>query len=368
MNGFLRRLTLGAVLAAILGAQLATQAEAPLRVAIAGLTHTHVHWLLGRPDRGDVKLVGVAESNRELADRYFKQHRLDAGLLHPDLQSMIEAVRPDAVCAFGTIREHLEVVRVCAPRGIHVMVEKPLAVSLAHAEEMAALARQHDILLLTNYETSWYPSTQEALRRVTAANGIGELLKLVVNSGHPGPEEIGVNREFLEWLTDPVDNGAGALTDFGCYGANLATAFMGGTAPESVWAVTRQLKPERYPKVDDDATIVLAYPRAQVIIQASWNWPVSRKDMELYGADGQIIAPNAGTLHVWNRDVREPERLTPSRPAPPHDDPFAYLAAAVHGKVDASQGLSSLENNLVVMRILDAAMKSARTGDKVVLD
>jgi predicted dehydrogenase len=67
--------------------------------------------------------------------------------------------------------------------------------------------------------------------------------------------------EFLQWLTDPVLNGGGALTDFGCYGADLATWFMNGETPLTVTAVTQQIKPDLYPKVDDEATIILAYKK-----------------------------------------------------------------------------------------------------------
>jgi hypothetical protein len=119
-----------------------------------------------------------------------------------------------------------------------------------------------------------------------------------VHDGHRGPKEIGVEPEFLSWLTDPVRNGGGALTDFGCYGANLMTFLMEGEVPLAVTAVTRQVKPAIYPRVDDEATIVLTYPRAQAILQASWNWPVNRKDMEVYGERGYALAPDRGTVRL----------------------------------------------------------------------
>jgi predicted dehydrogenase len=351
---------------AVLGSSVSTSAE-PLRVAVAGLTHDHVRGLLGKGDHGEIELVGIAERNTGLANRYIEQFHLKSDLLYPDLASLVDAVHPEAVCAFGSIREHLDVVRFCAPRGIHVMVEKPLAMSVEHALEMAELARKHNILLLTNYETTWYASTQESMRRVRDENEIGRINKVVVHDGHRGPKEIGVSKEFLEWLTDPAENGAGALIDFGCYGANLATSLMNGEAPVSVWATTQQLKPDVYPKVDDNATLVLSYKRGQAIIQASWNWPVSRKDMEIYGSKGQMFAPDGNTLLVWDRDVKTPETLRLPKNKRPFDDPFSYLAAAVRGEVDASKGLSSLENNLVVVQILDAAMKSAKSGQPVSL-
>ena len=121
---------------------------------------------------------------------------------------------------------------------------------------------------------------------------------MIVHDGHQGPKEIGVSKEFLRWLTDPAKNGAGALTDFGCYGANLMTWLMNGKAPIAVSAITHQIKPAIYPKVDDDATILLEYADATGIIEASWNWPFSIKDMEVFGKTGYIQAVNEQKLRL----------------------------------------------------------------------
>ncbi|MEM1405329.1 MAG: Gfo/Idh/MocA family oxidoreductase [Bacteroidota bacterium] len=339
---------------------LAQNQQKPLRVGVAGLTHTHVHWLLGRPDRGDVEIVGIAEPNEDLAERYVKQHGLDPKLVYSSLDEMLTQSKPEAVTAFGTIFEHLEVVRKCAPLGVHVMVEKPLAVSLAHAQEMEKLAKQHDIQLLTNYETTWYPTNHKIFKMVRQGE-LGSVLKIVVHDGHRGPKEIGVNDEFLVWLTDPVQNGGGAITDFGCYGANLSTWIMGDQLPTSVSAITQQIKPDIYPNVDDEATIIITYPKSQTIIQASWNWPISRKDMELYGKTGMAIAKNRNDLVVQLNENAEIKNDKLEEIKAPYDDPFAYLAGVIRGTIDPPvNDLSSLENNMIVMQILDAAVKSAK--------
>ncbi|MEM9352663.1 MAG: Gfo/Idh/MocA family oxidoreductase [Planctomycetota bacterium] len=336
-----------------------------VRVGVAGLTHTHVHWILGRPDRGDIQLVGIAEPNRDLAERYCEQHGLPTQLIYPTLEAMLDEAEPEAVTAFGTIREHLQVVEACAPRGVHVMVEKPLAVSGEHARLMALLAREHGVHLLTNYETSWYPSLHELKRRVDAGE-IGDLRKVVAHAGHPGPIEIGCNPEFTDWLCDPVENGGGALTDFGCYGVNLMTWLCGGERPRSVTAVTQQIKPEMYPLVEDEATIVLTYPGCQAIVQASWNWPIHRKDLAAYGTKGLLDARDSATL-LSGSDSLELRPLNTPELQPSRDDPFAMLAAVVRGRVDPAGSLSSLENNLIVVEVLDAAKRSAETGQRTEL-
>lgn len=337
-----------------------------MRVAVVGLTHTHVHWILGRPDRGDIEIVGIAEPDTALAYRYLAQHGLSRDLYYADTSDMLEAVRPEAVTVFTSIYEHLAVVREVAPRGIHIMVEKPLAVSGEHAREMAQLAETYGVHLLTNYETTWYPSVHETARRIEGGQ-IGAIRKMVIRDGHRGPREIGVNEEFLVWLTDPVLNGGGALTDFGCYGANLATWLMKGARPTSVFAVTQQLKPDVYPDVDDEATIVLTYPGAQAIIQASWNWPISRKDMEVYGERGYLHADDGQRMRSRVSDDTPEIAFNADPASTPFDDPFAYLAAVVRGRHEPGNDLSSLPINLTVMDILDAARTSARTGQRVEL-
>jgi predicted dehydrogenase len=342
--------------------------HAPVRMAIAGLSHDHVTWLLRNWRRNDLDIAGFWEPDQALAQRYAEQFSIPSELLYPDLDAMLDAVRPEAVCAFGPIYDHLRVVEACAPRTIHVMVEKPLAVSMAHAEAMAALARTHGIHLITNYETTWYASTYAAYRMAIDEQALGSIRKVVVHDGHIGPVEIGCTTEFVAWLTDPLLNGGGAVVDFGCYGANLITWLMGGAEPLTVTAVLQTLKPETYPRVDDDATMILTYPHMQGIIQGSWNWPVGRKDMEIYGSRGYLVAVDDQTMRVRMSTERSEQTLS-LPPAPARvSDPFTYFAAVVRGLETVAPGnLWSLENALSVVKILDAARASAREGKTVVL-
>jgi len=349
---------------------IAISQKEPLRLGIAGVTHTHVHWLLGRKDTIGIKIVGIAEPNRDLAERYAKQYGISFEIIFPSLDEMIKATKPEAVAAFGSIYEHLKVVETAAPKGIHVMVEKPLAVSMDHARKMEALAKKHKIQLFTNYETTWYPTVHET-KTMLQKGEVGEIRKMIVRDGHKGPKNIGVNAEFLAWLTDPVQNGGGALIDFGCYGANIATWMLDGKKPLSVTAITQQFQPQNNPKVDDEATIVLTYDTTNVIIQASWNWPWGRKDMEVYGTDGAIYADNRTQLSVRTATAKnefsEKTYTLPER-SPLFNDPFEQFAAIIRKEISLPNfDLSSLENNMLVVEILDAARESAKSGKTILL-
>jgi len=337
------------------------------RLAVAGLDHDHVFWILHNLERDDVEFVGFYDERSVLSARYTQRFGLDPASVYGDLDVMLDEVKPDGVVAFSSIFAHLECVRKAAPRGIHVMVEKPLAVNMEHATEMQSLAQHHNIHLLINYETHWYVSNQEAYRLVQDGY-IGNLRKMVVHDGHRGPVEVGCTPEFLAWLTDPVLNGGGAIVDFGCYGANLATWLSGNQRPTSVFAITQTFKPDVYPNVDDDAVIVLTYPQMNVVIQGSWNWAVSRKDMELYGEKGKIIATDSTTLHhqLTSHEFETLDKLAP-RPYP-HHDPFSYFGAVIRGEIMSDKSdRYGLVNNMLVVEILDAARKSAQTGQRITL-
>lgn len=355
---------LGAVLWFTAFSMHADTNKPPVRIAIIGLVHSHVHGFLPRvlADR-DVQLVGIVERNPKLVAANAARYRLNLDLFFNTLEDLLAKTNAQAVATFTSTFDHKQVVETCALRGIHVMVEKPLAVNVEHANAIAVAAKKGNINVLVNYETTWYAGNHAAYRMVVEQNAIGELRKVVVHDGHSGPKEIGCPPEFLEWLTDPVLNGGGALPDFGCYGADLMTWLMKGERPTSVFCVTQQIKPDVYPKVEDEATIVLTYPKAQGIIQASWNWPFNRKDMEIYGTTGQVLIPQRDLLRVRKGSAAEAD-IIPTSLTGAQADPLAYLAAVVRGEIKPS-GLSSLEVNMTVMEILDAARKSAATGKRI---
>ncbi len=349
-------------LTALLGR--AEEAKQPVRFAIVGLTHDHARGFVpGASGRPDIQLVGIVEPDQELSARYAKNYKLSTNLFHTSLEALLAKTNVQAVGAFTSTFEHRRVVEECAARGITVMMEKPLAVNMEHARAIEAAAKKGGIHVLVNYETTWYPGNLEAYAIIHDQHAIGEIRKMVVHDGHRGPKEIGCSADFLKWLTDPVQNGGGALTDFGCYGANLMTWLMKGERPTSVFAVTQQIKPDVYPNVDDEATILLTYPKAQGVIQASWNWPYDRKDMEIYGQRGQVFVPRRDVIKLRSGNTPEREK-TPALLKGPQADPLSYLAAVVRGEIKPS-GLSSLENNMIVTEILDAARESARTGKRV---
>jgi len=346
--------------------------NSPLKIGVVGLTHSHVGWVFDSNKKGNIEIIGIVEPNLDLAKRYSKAFNFSLDLVYSSMDEMFEHINPEAVTSFGTTYEHLEVVRKAAPKGIHIMVEKPMAVSMGHAIKMQELANKHDIHLITNYETTWYPTTHKAFDLIKNKNAIGDLRKIMLHHGHKGPKKIGINNEFLEWLTDPRLNGGGADFDFGCYGANILTWIMDGEKPNSVTAITKQLQAENNPEVNDESIILLEYDSLVAVIQASWNWPIARKDMEIYGLKGVIYADNRNDLRVRiskGYDEFSESRIKLEEMPAPYNDPFLLLTALVRDEINLKNyDLNSLENNVVVVEILEAARTSAKEKKTVFLD
>ncbi len=337
----------------------------PLRIAVIGLDHGHVEGVLwNASSRDDLAIVGIYDPNYALFVKYREKYDLDPDLFFADLDQMLDKTQPEAASVMTPISRHLDAVEACAPRGIHTLLEKPLAYDLDEAREMADLAEEHGVHVLTNFETSWYASVREAKRMIESGEA-GTPTRYIFSHGHKGPIEIGCSDEFVRWLSDPEFNGAGALVDFGCYGANIMTWLMHNQRPTSVHAITQQLKPDLYPECDDDATIVLTYPNATAVIQASWAWTHDNKEMDVHATKVSIHAQKWDAMQMRLPDRPRVEIEPDAMPAHLQDE-WTYLRALVRDEC-AIDPLSSIENNLIVAEILEAAIESARTGQTIEL-
>jgi predicted dehydrogenase len=356
------------VTAAALSAPPPLAAQARTRLAIVGLDHDHVWGILkliaGEPDG---ELVAIADTHPELIQKA-KERVPKSVKFFSNYVAMLDEAKPDAVIVTTANNRHLEILRACAQRKIHFDTEKPMAASGADAREMERIAREAGIKLMVNYGSAWPEPTQEALRRIEAGE-IGNIQKIIVQFGHEGPKEIGTSKYFSDWLYDPVKNGAGALMDFGCYGADWAMVLKG--RPQRVYATSLKLKTEQHNAVEDDATVLLEYSDTTAILMPSWDWPYGKGQAEIFGTkgsflvrgDGLLFQPAKGDTSVQNPDGKPVE----SQPAAPEKrNGVAYFLYCIRNDKPI-EGPVSAAVNVGVNEIIDAAKESIRTGRAVAL-
>jgi predicted dehydrogenase len=339
------------------------------RVGIIGLVHDHARLMLPPLTANrSVQFAGIVEPDAQLCAVYAEQFKLAQKYFFPTLDALRATTPIDAVATFTSIPDHRSVVERCATLGIDVMMEKPLALNAPDARTMAMAAQRGDIEVLVNYDTTWYPSVKRAMQFVLEAPHGGSLRKVVVRTGHSGPGP-GTSQGFLESLTDPAQGG-GVLLDFGCYGIALVTCLMRGVRPMSVFALGQTFQPQRFPRVEDEATIVLRYPQSVAIVEASWNWPHGQKSMDIYTVGGELHQKDPVTLTYRAADRLQPASaevaIDTDKPADPYAEALMYLAQVVR-REQVPSGASSLRTNLVVTEILDAARQSIGSGRSIVL-
>ena len=341
---------------------------AKTRLAVVGLDHDHVWGLLkDMAKEPQAELVAIADPHPDLVEKAKAQ--VPAGVkFYADYVKMLDEAKPQAVVVTTENDRHLEILKECAKRNIHLSTEKPMAATAAQAREMERLARQAHIKLMVNYWNAWVAPSHEIFHRVKAGD-IGPVQKIIVQYGHQGPREIGVSKYFAEWLYDPVKNGGGALIDFGCYGAEWALWLRG--RPTRVFAVAQKLKTDQRNAVDDDAVILLEYPDATAIIQGSWDWPYSKGQVEVFGPKGSLMATNQRLLYRSARSpatmqnlAGDPVELPPAQPET--SNPIAYFLYCIRNDKPVEDPVSP-SLNVGVVEILDAAKESIRTGRAVEL-
>jgi len=330
-------------------------------IAVVGLVHSHV-WghlkevLPGQP----VRLVGVAETEPELVAEAEKRG-VPANLVFADWKKMIDQQKPEIVWAFVENNRHREIVEYCAPRKIHVLFEKPLASNYKEALAIRDLARKYGIYVMTNYQMAWWPANYTA-KELADSGAIGKVWRLHGIVGHGGPGgPTGLNKYFFNWLTDPVKNGGGALVDFGCYNALWSLWYLG--RPETVYAQSNQLRPNEFPKVEDNADIILNYKQGVAILEGSWDLPYGFQDLEVFGLGGGIHMSD-GEVTLRKSGQREAQTMPVTALPPEASTPVAAMIHSIESKTEP-QGLTSLDMNIQVVEILDAAKESLKTGRAV---
>ncbi|MBL8212518.1 MAG: Gfo/Idh/MocA family oxidoreductase [Bryobacterales bacterium] len=332
-------------------------------IAVIGLRHSHVWGHIGKMIAGKpARLVGVAETIPDVIAEAKKRGVPDE-LFYADYNKMLDEKKPAMVWAFVENNRHVEILKACAPRKVHVIFEKPLAATHKEAQMIRDLAQKHGVYVLTNYQMAWWPANFAA-KRVTDSGEIGQVWRLRGIVGHGGPgNSSGLNKTFFDWLTDPVKNGAGALMDFGCYNALWSLMYLG--KPEKVYAHVNQLRPSEFPKVEDNSTMILSYKNGVGLFEGSWDLPQSFQDLEVFGLKGSVYMKNGQVSVKKGRNVPPTELQLETLPAE-RAEPIAYMLECIRTK-RAPEGMTAVDINVDVVEIIDAAKLSLKDGKAVKL-
>jgi predicted dehydrogenase len=347
-------------------------ADATLRLAFVGADHLHFRGLLRAAlECPAAEVVGMAIGDDELRAYWAGEH---PGVpAFADAGSLYASVAPTAIITCADNAGAAEVVAEAAERGVHVMKEKPMAASLALADVMATTAARHGTRLMVNWPTAWSPALHEAKRLIDAGR-IGRVWQVHHRAGHGGPPAnyaaLGPTaRVGWGWLIDRERNGGGAFIDFCSYGAVLSRWLMG--QPSRVMAMGGRYAKDFF-TVDDNAILLLGYPRGHAVCEGSWTQPAvaARIPTMIYGDAGSIAITSPTELTVavphpsGERGAVETETIqAPALPDHQQSGPAYFTHCLLHGR--PFEGIVSADASRDAQEILEAGLESMALGQEV---
>lgn len=325
-----------------------------MRVGVAGLIHGHV-WGLIKSWEGVPEATLASVSDRTgLLDKI-------RGKFMDSYASWEEQIEKSALDILTVTSDNLESEKIAIAaleRGIHVLMEKPMATTYAGAQRILEAQAKGKAKLMINWPFWWQASLQDWKKSIDSG-AIGRPFYMKYRNGHSGPKEIGCEKEFVEWLYDEDRNGGGSISDFGSYGAALSEWIFGD--PTDVFAIARNLTKE-YPICDDHSVIVLKYEKAEVTLEGTW---------ATNGFDrsaNPVIHGTSGTLGIFGNEVELSRSFShfekKSAPALPETNPAQYFMNCIKNNSEP-EGMLNPKLAAKACRIIDAARQSAKLGQVV---
>ena len=330
-----------------------------LRVGLLGLVHDHLFLMNEINNFFKTEIVEVtcaADLNEFLLSRV---KNLGVQKIYKDYREMLDKEKLDAVAIYAENNRHAELTEAAAEKGLHVLVEKPMAPSLKMARKMVDAAEKNKVRLMINFPTLWRPTLRHA-SELAIAGKIGRIFEFRHRSAHRGPKEMGCTPYFYDWLYDKEKNGAGAFMDFCCYGAMHSRWILG--LPEKVTSIGGNYVKDYISPLEDNAILLMGYERAVGISEASWSQMHGPGDplypMIIRGIKGTLIANfrNIVKMYVeageWE-DIQVPSFSEGNLSAPDH-----FINSIIQNKPFIEP--ASPSNNLETQAILEAGLLSLR--------
>lgn len=344
------------------------------RWRIAGINFDHFHMgdlLRMAFDHPDAEIVGVCDLQPERMQDVVQQFGLSHDQIFQDDSRCLEQTRPDLVILCPATAEHAAWTERVAAYGVHILMEKPFASSLAEADRMIRAVAAAGKQLAINWPLRWYPCHVTA-QRLLREGAIGEVLEVHYYDGNRGPLWHGADKLEREPTVEEKDrswfyrrqSGGGSLQDYLGYGTTLGTWFLDLQKPLEVTAMVDE---QPGLEVDEQSVTIVRYATGLSTFQTRWGTFSDPWTHQPQPKCGFVIRGSAGTLssydyepHVTLQTATCPEgqRIPVDQLAPPFQNPVQYvLDCLTHER--PIEGPLSVEVSRIGQQIVDTAARSA---------
>lgn len=345
---------------------------------IVGINFDHMHMgdLLRKVfEHPNAEIAAVCDEDPARMESAIKNFNIPADRVYTDYRKCLETVKPDIVILCAATATHGEWVKKVAPYGVHILVEKPFAATLAEADAMIAATKATGKTMIVNWPLAWYPPHLTA-KRLIDEGVIGTVMEVHYYDGNRGPlhhladkievsaAEVARRKNEAWWYKKAA--GGGSMLDYLGYGVTLGTWYHGGDKPIEVTAVVDE---PLGLEVDEHSITVARYAKGLSKFETRWGaftdpWthqPQPKCGFVIVGTDGTIASYDyEQTIRVQTRQQPEGFVLPVDTITAPMQDPIQNLihhletGAAIHGPL-------SVEICRIGQQIVETAVLAAKT-------
>tara|TARA_R110002096_G_scaffold261041_3_gene454310 strand:+ start:843 stop:1907 length:1065 start_codon:yes stop_codon:yes gene_type:complete len=345
---------------------------------IAGINFDHFHMgdlLRMAHDHPQAEIVGICDEHPERMLEAKAQFGLGEEKVFTEVEACLESTRPDLVILCPAAARHAEWTEKVASHGVHILMEKPFAASLAEADRMISTMEGTGKQLAINWPLVWCRSHAKCWSLIQEGL-IGEVREVHFYDGNRGPLWHGADKIEREpdeaekassWFYQ-AGEGGGSLQDYLGYGTTLGTWFNGGKKPIEVMAMW-DLKNNSL-EVDEHCVAVARYETGLSKFETRWGtfsdpWthqPQPSCGFVVMGTEGTISSGDYDDfVTVQTRDCPEGKRIGAPELFSPWSNPVEYLINCIEQERPV-EGPLSMSMSRIGQQIIDTAFESARQG------
>jgi len=351
------------------------------KIRVAGINFDHFHMgdlLRMVHEHPEAELVGICDEQPKRMEGARNNFSIPADRIFTDVAACMEKAKPDMVILCPAAARHGEYVKKVAPYGVHILVEKPFAASLAEADAMIA-AMPAGKLLAINWPLRWDRAAATAKRMIDDGT-IGSVIEFHHYGGNRGPLYHGADKvekaptaaeKAASWFYRKSEGG-GSLLDYLGYGSTLGTWYMGGRKPIEVTAV---VDIPTGLEVDEHSVVVARYETGLSKMETRWGtftdpWnhqPQPKCGFVIVGTEGTISCSDyAPTVRLQTRHKLERTKVYCDMMKPPEHDPIGYFIHCITTGTPLEGPLSPAISR-IGQQIVDTAVLSAKEKRTVAL-
>jgi len=353
--------------------------SAKWRIAGINFDFRHMdHLLTYAHAEPNAEVVGVCHEDPGEMEAMVTHCGLSPEQVFSDWESCIRETRPEVILLCPATHLHAEWVERVAPSAAHVLIEKPFASSLVQADRMIAALRCNGRQLAVNWPLAWYPPHRTAARLLREGR-IGELQEVhfydgnrspILNRTLPNPPLPGTSEKLASWFYNP--DGGGSLIDYLGYGVTLASWFFDGRRPTEITSVRSG---NGRLSVDEQSVTIARYGDWLSTFQTRWGtfsdpWehqPQPKCGFVLKGSEGTIANYDyEPSIRMQTHDAPEGTTLPVDAAEFPNQNPIQYFLHCLENDIPIA-GPISVETSRLGQEIVDAAVRSAETGQTVTI-